>query len=178
MNVEGVRHRLSLTVRLVDHFTGAPPVEEFPVRLNPALARPVLRSDGAGRRHDDGTYRFRNLAGGPAQILWREPFSRGHAGWTCWDADPVVVLPLAAPAVALDIAVWPQAGAAAPPGATGVRGKLEGPNVGGCRVRIAAAGQPFDRFTRSDASGEFLFLPPGALPATAPTARIPLTLEV
>ena len=178
MNVDVLQHRLSLTVRLVDHFTGTPPADEFPVRLASVLVRPVLRSDGAGRRHEDGTYRFRNLAGGPARVLWREPFSRSHAGWISWDADPDVALPVAAPAAPLDITVWRTAAATPPLGATGVRGKLEGQNIGDCRVRIALTGQPFDRFTRSDGGGEFLFLPPGALPATAPGGQIPLTVEV
>jgi hypothetical protein len=178
MNGDILRHRLSLTIRLVDHFTGAPPADEFPVRLASVLVRPVLRSDGAGRRQDDGTYRFRNLDNGPARVLWREPFSRSHAGWTSWNADPDIVLPVAVPALPLDIAVWPTAAATAPVGATGIRGKLEPGNIGDCRVRIALAGRPFDRFTRSDAAGEFLFLPPGALPATAPGGRIPLTVEV
>jgi hypothetical protein len=178
MSGDVLQHRLSLTVRLIDHFSGAPPADEFPVRLASVLVRPVLRSDAAGRRQDDGTYRFRNLQGGPARVLWRQPFSRGHAGWTNWDADPDVILPVAAPAVPLDIAVWPMASATAPQGATGVRGKLQGQNIGGCRVRIAPTGQAFDRFTRSDSAGEFLFLPPGALPTTAPGGRIPLTIEV
>ena len=178
MSGDTLQHRLSLTVRLVDHFSGLPLADEFPVRLAAVLVRPVLRSDGAGRRQEDGTYRFRNLAGGPARVLWREPLSRSHAGWTSWDADPVIALPVAAPTVPLDIAVWPTAAAAAPQGAIGVRGKLEGPNVADCRVRIALNGQPFDRFTRSDAAGEFLFLPPGALPATAPGGQIPLVVEV
>ena len=47
------------------------------------------------------TYRFRNLDSGPARVLWREPFSRSHAGWTSWNADPDIVLPVAAPAVPL-----------------------------------------------------------------------------
>ena len=101
-------------------------------------------------------------------MLWRDPFTRGHAGWTSWEDDPEIVLPRADPQAMIDVELWPTADAVAPAAATGVRGKLVGAAVDGLDVRIARQGEPFDRFTRSDQSGEFLFLPPGALPPNAP----------
>ena len=73
--------------------------------------------------------------------------------------------------------LWPTAKAAAPASATGVRGKLVGAQADGLTVRIAHQASPFDRFTQSDATGEFLFLPPGALPTDA-NGRVPLKIEV
>lgn len=172
-----VSHRLSLLLRVVDHFTGSPPATVFPVRLSQDYVRPVRRADGAGRRQADGTYRFTNLSPGTSRLLWRDPFTRSHDGWTRWNDDPEVSLPVADPAGALTLEVWPTAAATAPAGATGVRGKLTGPGALGRIVRIALQGQPFDRFTRSDDFGDFLFLPPGALPPNA-AGRVPLEIEV
>ena len=137
----------------------------------------MKRADGQGSRQGDGSYRFRNVAGGTTRLLWREPFTRSHAGWTSWDADPDIVLPRPDPQAMVEIELWPTAAAAAPVSATGVRGKLTGAAVDGLTVRIARQGQPFDRFTRSDQAGEFLFLPPGALQTDA-TGRVPLAIEV
>ncbi|MGH7606634.1 MAG: hypothetical protein ACREME_04775, partial [Gemmatimonadales bacterium] len=130
------------------------------------------------RRHLDGAYRFLSAPHGVHRILWREPFRRTQDGWARWaEDDPQVTLPRPDPTVALEVELWPAADAAAPGTATGVRGKLVGADAGGLTVLIALPNQPFDRFTRTDASGEFLFLPPGMLPPTA-AGRVPLTIEV
>jgi hypothetical protein len=80
------------------------------------------------------------------------------------------------PALPIDIDVWPTPTAAVAPNKCGVRGRLTGTNAGGLEVRISLQGQPFNRLTRSDQFGEFLFLPPGALPLDA-AGRVPLTIE-
>lgn len=177
MTAESILHRLSLAVRLVDHFSEAAPEVEFPVRLGGSLARPVLRPGGGGARQSDGTYRFRDLAIGTSRVLWRLPFTRGHGGWTRWEDDPEVTLPRPDPATPMDIVVWPEASAPAPAGATGVRGKLIGANAQNLTVRIARQGQPFDRLTRSNETGEFLFLPPGGL-TPSNIGLVPLTIAV
>lgn len=171
-----VVQRLSFAVRFVDHFSGEAPAVDFPVRLAGGAGLPVRRP-GGGARQEDGSYRFQGLPDGPARVLWRHPFERSHAGWTRWDPDLEVRLPLATPGVAVAVAVWPTAEAVAPPGATGVRGKLVGAGLAGLTVRIARQGNAFDRFTRSDELGQFLFLPPGTLAPNA-AGRVPLTIEV
>ena len=171
-----VTHALTLALRFLDHFTGRPVPQELPVRLSGDHARPVRRPDNAGARQADGSYRFVNADPGTRRILWRDPFQRSQSGWTRWDApDPEVTLPLADPAQVIDLELWPTADAKVPPGATGLRGKLRGPGAAGLEIRIAPQGQPFDRMTRTDAAGEFLFLPPGVLPLDA-AGRVPLTI--
>ena len=177
MSSEAVSHKLALSLRFLDHFSGAPVADELPVRLAAGLARPVQRPDQRGSRQDDGSYRFRNLAGGTTTLLWRDPFTRSQAGWTNWETETVIALPRPDPQVTVDVELWPTAAAVAPASATGVRGKLAGAAVDGLTVQIAHQGDPFDRFTRSDQTGEFLFLPPGALPANA-AGLVPLTAEV
>ena len=172
-----VIHALSCAARFNDHFTGHPVADELPVRLAGSFQRPILRPGGAGRRQGDGAYRFVDAPSGATRILWREPFARSHAGWMRWQDDPEIVLPLADPTALVQVELWPTGRAAAPASATGVRGRLAGPNRGGQTVRIAVQGAPFDRFTRSDDTGDFLFLPPGRLP-TDPLGRVPLTVEV
>jgi hypothetical protein len=173
-----VQHRLSLCVRFMDHFSGLPVADEFPVRLSSGHQRPVLRSDRAGHRHADGTYRFLDALAGDQHILWRDPFQRTHNGWTRWDLDnPAVSLPSASPTQKVDIELWPTAEAVTKPNATGVRGKLEGANVSGLEVQIALQSEPFVRLTRTDQAGEFLFLPPGSLPLNA-AGRIPFKIQV
>jgi len=177
MKLEWVSHRLSLAIRFIDHFSRQPVADELPVRLADSLLRPVLRAGGGGRRQDDGAYRFIGAPGGPARVLWRRPFARGHGPWMRWEPDPLLVLPLAEPAGLVDVELWPAAHAGAAPAATGVRGKLGGPQAGGQTVRIARAGQPFERYTRSDDSGNFLFLPASPLTLDA-SGRVPLLIEV
>jgi hypothetical protein len=172
-----VRHALSCAVRFEDHFTGEPVGDELPVRLAGSFQRPITRPGGAGRRQDDGAYRFVDAPSGTTRILWREPFARSHADWTRWDDDPEIVLPLADPTALVAVELWRTSNAAAPASATGVRGRLIGPNPAGQTIRIALQAAPFDRFTRSDDAGDFLFLPPGRLPTNA-QGRVPLTIDV
>lgn len=172
-----VTHALSLSVRFLDHFTGRPVPQELPVRLAGSLLRPARRQDGSGRRQADGTYRFLSVPAGPQRILWRDPFQRSQSGWTRWEtADPEVTLPLADQTEVVQHELWPTATADAAPGAAGVRGKMLGATAAGLEIRIAVQGQPFDRLTRTDQAGEFLFLPPGALPLDA-TGRVPLVIQ-
>ncbi|MBK4216500.1 hypothetical protein JJJ17_11235 [Paracoccus caeni] len=173
----GIRHQLSLIVRFRDHFTGQPVPQELPVRLAGSLLRPVRRPDGKGIRQADGSYRFLGAGTGAQTILWRRPLTRAEAGWVRWDADdPQVTLPLPDPATVVEVDLWPAADAIATAGQTGIRGKLQGSDTAGLEIRIAQQGQPFDRMTRTDQGGEFLFLPPGAM-APDMAGRIPLTIE-
>ena len=164
MSLSVVTHDLSLVVRFRDHFTGAAIREELPVRLDNTFERPVVRNGGTGRRQEDGSYRFLSLPPGLARLLWRDPFTRGQAGWVRFDEIAPLPLPRPNPSEPIEIELWRDAGAIAPAGATGVRGKLIGANAADLVVRIAPSADPFDRFTQSDAQGEFLFLPPGRLP--------------
>jgi hypothetical protein len=111
------------------------------------------------------------------RLLWRPPFTRTHAGWVRWGDDPLLTLPLSDPGTPLPLELWPVAGAVAPAAAAGVRGCLGGPAGADLTVRIAPPGVPSTRFTRTDAAGEFLFLPPGRLPTDA-TGRVPLRITV
>jgi hypothetical protein len=172
-----IGHRLWLVVRPVDHFSGEPVADELPVRLAATFERPVLSPGGRAHRQDDGAYRFIGLRSGAVRVLWREPFARGHGPWVRWDDDPMVMLPLADPASFVEMELWPAAHAAAPASVTGVRGKLVGPSATAQTVRIALQGTPFDRYTRSDDRGDFLFLPPGRLPIDA-TGRVPMSIAV
>ena len=174
---EGLSHRLSFAVRFVDHFSGEAAPDELPVRLDGSFQRPARRSDGAGYRQADGSYRFINVPDGEAHVLWREPFSRTEAGWARWADDPVLQLPLVDPVEPVNVDLWPAAAAVAPASAVGVRGKLVGDDAGSLRVRIAIQGHPFDRYTLSDDAGEFLFLPPGRLAPNA-AGLIPLSIDV
>jgi len=178
MSADNLTHRLLLAVRLVDHFSGEPVADEFPLRLAGSYQRPVRGPGGARRRQADGAYRFINVPEGTVRVLWREPFARTHGAWLRWpDGDPQFTLPLADPLAYADVQLWPAPHAPAPASATGVRGKLTGANAAALTVRIAVQGEPFDRYTRSDDNGEFLFLPPGRLALDA-NGRVPLRIEV
>ena len=178
MTAELLVHRLSLALRLIDHFSGEPVADEFPLRLAGSLQRPVLSPGGRTRRQHDGAYRFINLPAGRVSVLWREPLARRHGAWQRWlDDDPQFTLPLADPGRYADVELWPTPQASAPAGATGVRGKLSGPGAAGQTVRITVPGQPSDRRTRSDDNGDFLFLPPGRLLLDS-AGRVPLRIEV
>lgn len=158
MTSDFVRHQLSFAVRFIDHFSREAVGDELPVRLSGSFQRPAPQPGGRSRRQGDGSYRFVNAAPGPHRILWRDPLARTQSGWARWDdAEPTVTLPLANPATRAEFELWPTADAVAPIGQAAVRGKLDGANAGGLEVRIAAQSEPFDRVTRSDLNGEFLF---------------------
>ena len=172
-----VSHNLSFSIRFVDHFSGTPVSDELNVRIDGSYALPTKAPGGAGRRQNDGTYRFLSIPSGRHTIRWRDPFRRTQDGWASWEPDPEVTLPLPNPETPLDAPLWPTASAEAPASATGVRGKLIGANTSDLTVRIAHAADGFDRYTLSDQAGEFLFLPPGRL-AAGPTGIIPMQIEV
>lgn len=177
MTAEVIAHRLSLVVRPVDHFSGDPVADEFPLRLAGSLQRPVVAPGGRSRRQGDGAYRFVAVPFGNVRLLWREPFAREHRGWVRWDEDLLISVPVPDPDAFIDVELWPAANAATPASATGVRGQLRGPAAAGQTVRIAHQGDPFDRFTHSNDTGDFLFLPPGRLALDA-SGRIPMAIEV
>jgi hypothetical protein len=178
MRLELLRHRLSMVVRFEDYFSGEAINEELPVRLQGSFQRPVPRRGSASRRQPDGTYRFINAPGGATRILWRRPFTTSHSGWTRFeDTDPSVALPLAQPSEPLRVSLWPTADAKAPAGATGVRGKLTGPDFARQKIAIALSGQPFGPETRSDETGNFLFLLAGRLTLDS-NGRVPLVIRV
>ena len=178
MSADQVRHLMSFAVSFVDHFGGEPVADELPVRLAGSFARPAPAPGGRGYRQADGSYRFVNVAPGPQRLLWREPFKRSEAGWLRWyDPEPELVLPLANPAQPQRIELWPAPSADPAKGAVGVRGKLAGPNAGALEVRLVLQGLPLDRFTCTDAAGEFLFPLSGRLPLNN-AGRIPLEIAV
>lgn len=178
MRLELLRHRLSMVVRFDDYFSGATVGDELPVRLQGSLQRPVHQRGGNARRQSDGTYRFLDAPGGSTRLLWRKPFTVSHAGWTRFEEmDPPIALPLANPSQLLVFPLWPTADAVAPAGATGVRGRLTGPDFARQKVAIAPAGMPFGPETRSDEAGNFLFLLKGRLTLDA-DGRVPLTIRV
>lgn len=172
-----ITHQVSFAIRFVDHFSGGSVSTELPVRLDETFQRPAERNGGNGYRHSDGTYRFLSVPQGPQRVLWRDPFQRVQSDWTSWDADPEITLPHPTPATPVEFTLWPTANALVDTSATGIRGKLIGPNAAGLTVRIAGAAEPFDRFTRSDTLGEFLFLPPGGL-TTDPAGLATMQIEV
>lgn len=172
-----ISHRLSFAICFTDHFSGLPVPDELPVRLDGSLLQPARRADGGGARQSDGSYRFVGAPGGTARILWRDPFTRSQAGWTRFEDDPEVSLPLSDPTARVTVDLWPTAGAVAPPGSFGIRGKLTGPDAAGQTIRIARQGSAFDRMSVSDQNGEFLFLPPVRLVAGA-NGLVPLSIVV
>jgi len=177
MILQSVRHLLSFSVRFVDHFSQELVAIELPVRLDKSFLRPVQRPDGLGYRQNNGAYRFIDAPNGLQRILWRLPFTTHHAGWTRWQPDPQVRLPVVNPSQLIDVELWPTANAVAPPSATGVRGRLLGTNSSAQVVRLARQGEVFGRFTRTDENGEFLFLFASTLTADA-VGRIPASISV
>jgi hypothetical protein len=162
MLLEVVHHRLSVAVRVDDHFTSTPVAEELRVELE-TLERGVPTRAGNGHRHDDGTYRWANLADGPRLIHVSSPSGR----WVAWEPAPLVTLPLADRRAPVVIQVWPTPNAMVPAGVTAVRGTLIGTGIGsGQRVEIESLETPArGHFTRTDSRGDFLFLLPGWLEA-------------
>ncbi len=152
------KHDLSFVVRFNNHFTGTAVSDELPVRLNNTFIRPVQKTDGAGLRQTDGTYRFIDLNPGLHQVLWLPPFMNSYRGWISFEDELNVVLPIENPGAVIERVLWPSPDAVVSPSTTAIRGKLRGDNVTGLEVRImpdVELSTPF--FTLSDRLGEFLF---------------------
>jgi hypothetical protein len=172
--VESVRHELSLAVRIDDHFTGEPWPAPALVELDtgePAVAT----ADGRSRRHADGTYRFVKVTPGVRTVT----VTPGGGAFT-WSASTTVDLATFDRSQALAIEVWPAPGGRAPSGTLAVRGRLAGPApLGGLEVRIEVVGAPArNRRSRSDASGEFLFIVAGAVETSGTDQAIELDVTV
>lgn len=75
--IEIVRHQLSLAVRVLDHFTGAPLDADVDVSLD-TMESPTKSPDHR-TRHGDGTYRFLDLEDGPRVLRVSSPM---HFTWT------------------------------------------------------------------------------------------------
>jgi hypothetical protein len=160
MLLETVHHSLALAVRVEDHFTALPVSEPLRVELETA-ERGVPARAGNGLRHDDGTYRWVNLAGGARHIHVSSPTGQ----WVAWESAPLVTLPLTDRSAPVVIHVWPTSQASVSSGMTAIRGTLIGVGIGaGQRVEIEAVQTPpRGRFARTDSLGEFLFPLPGWL---------------
>jgi hypothetical protein len=159
---ESVHHTLGVAVRIDDHFIEAPIPDELDVRIDTYLF-PTLVQSGAGHRHDDGTYRFLDLADGPHQLQIKSADDR----WMMLDPLPVIVTPLGPPPLAIKIEAWPTPVQATPLGMTAVRGKLVGTPAAtiGRRIDLAIGSPAVDsgHHTQTSSSAEFLFLLPGRL---------------
>jgi len=177
MSADVWRHSLSFVVRFNNHFTGAPVATELPVRLEGSLVRPVAQRGGTERRHADGTYRYIDLRSGVHRVRWLPPFTRSYGGWISWEGLPEVTVPSAHPEDPIERDLWPAASAYVPPAMTAVRGKLSGTGVAGLEVRIDVPAGPWLHFTRSDDSGEFLYLLPHPIVPDA-QGRLALRIEV
>lgn len=170
-------HNLSFALRFNNHFTGEAVASEFPVRLDESFIRPVTRGDGVGRRHPDGTYRFVDVDGGVHRVRWLPPFENTHEGWISFDDPLDVMLPSASPETVIERDLWPGPDAVIGPSTTVIRGKLEGTAVDDLEVRVGPAGDPPPpQFTRTDALGEFVYLPSPSTPDGQ--GRVKLTLVV
>jgi len=152
---ETVSHKLSLAVRIDEHFSMLPWGAELDVRLD--TTEPPLNLPGPGpkrTRNLDGTYRFVDLTPGPRDVT---VVSRDGSGFT-WTATTPVVLPLANPAIPLVIEMWPTPSAMVAASTLAIRGRLMTAATGQ-EVRMEVDGvAPRNRFTRCDGDGEFLFV--------------------
>ena len=155
-----LQHQLAFAVRFDDHFMRAPVPEELVVSLVGDPARPVLAPGGTTARQPDGTYRFVDLADGP----WSLTVNSSRGLWmSLAPLAPIDAAAAAAPEpVRYDL--WPTVRAQAPPGVTCIRGKVTGGAIEGLKVELAPVAESFDRWTQTDADGEFLFLLPLPLP--------------
>lgn len=169
-------HRLTFALRFDDHFLRRPIEEDldlFTTSPGGRVLRPLPAPSPARYRHGDGTYRFVDLPDGNYPISFRSP----AGGVVSWDPPLSVAAPLADPRTAVARDLWPSAQAAVPSGMTALRGKLAGVGANGLKIEIAGAADAFDRFTRADATGEFLFpLPARVKPET--DGRIKLKARV
>lgn len=168
-------HSLSFVLRFHDHFTGEAIEEEFPIRLEGSMLRPVQKNGGAGIRQADGTYRFINIPNGVHRVHWLPPFEPSYRGWISWEGIPEVTLPIANPETVIERDLWPTASGSVLPGLTAIRGKLRGANVTDLEVRIDRPGGAQSRFTRSDPFGDFLFVLPNPI---APDNQGRLNLQI
>jgi hypothetical protein len=169
--VEVVRHRLSLAVRVDDHFTGTPWPEPLEVELD--SREPAVEAAGGGTRHADGTYRFVGLTPGAKQLTVHAP---GATAFT-WTAATPVVVPVASAITPLVVELWPAPSAAIAAGTVVIRGRLI-TAAAGQEVRMEVVGlAPRNRRTRCDGHGEFAFGVVG--PMTLDVAyRVELTVTV
>ena len=160
MRQEAIHHVLGVAVRIDDHFIGSPIPDELDVRLDTYVLPTQVRG-GTAHRHDDGTYRFIDIADGPHQLDVRSPDDR----WMVLDPLPVIVTPIGQPVLALKIEAWPTPLQSTPLGMTSVRGKLVGtPSTTiAQRVEIDVNGVDTGHHTQTSSFGEFLFLLPGRL---------------
>lgn len=160
MRQESLHHALGVAIRFDDHFTGLPVPDELDVRLDTELLPTQVRG-GTSRRHDDGTYRFVDLADGTHALSARSPDAR----WMMLDPLPAIVTPVAQPTLALALQAWPTPLQSTPLGMTSVRGKL----VGGPgatiarRIELDVNGTDTGHHTETSTLAEFLFLLPGRL---------------
>lgn len=172
--VESVRQRLSLAVRVDDHFTGEPWPRAVEVTLD--SGEPAVPTvDLSGARHADGTYRFVRVRPGARQITVRVP---GGAAFP-WTASTAVTLPLAPAQLTTPVVVelWPAPSAALPAGTLAIRGRLV-TAAAGQEVRMEVVGvAPRNRRTRCDASGEFVFVIVGPVELTS-DQRVELAVTV
>lgn len=171
---ETLRHVAGVAVRLDDHFIGEPIGDELDVRLD-TYVRPTLVRGGAGRRHNDGTYRFIDLTDGPHQLAVTSPDDR----WMMLDPLPPIVTPMLQPQPPLSISMWPTPLQSTPLGMTSVRGKLVGAPAATIARRIEFDVNLVDsgHHSQSSSLAEFLFLFPGRLELDA-DSLVPLRLRV
>jgi hypothetical protein len=175
MTADIITHELAFAVRFEDHFSREPVAETLAVALDTG-ERPVAARAG-GFRHDDGTYRWADLASGLRVVS----FASSSGRWVRLDVDPIEVsVPIADPQTAVRVELWPTAIAAPSPGVPAIRGKLVGANVVGLRVEIdgTATTTPTGRWTRADGFGELLFPLPGGPWPTAADGTLDLTVVV
>lgn len=148
--IELVQHSLSFAVRVEDAFTGNLILEELDISVSP-LAKPVPNRERTGMRHSDGTYRFIDLEPDAYEVTLRSA-----KGFT-WTATTVVTVPLADRRTAVRIQLFPTPAADAPLGVIAIRGALV--TAANHEVRIEPTATPaLGTRTRSDASGEFLYV--------------------
>jgi hypothetical protein len=171
---ETLRHVLGVTVRIDHHFIGEPITDELDVRLD-TFVLPTQVRGGSRRRHEDGTYRFINLANGPHQLQVKSTDAR----WMTLAALPTIVAPLAQPSPPLAIEVWPTPLQSTPLGMTSVRGKLVGTPAATIarRIEFDVDGVDSGHHTQSSSLAELLFLFPGRLELDA-DSLVPLSLRV
>ncbi len=148
--IELVQHSLSFAVRVEDAFTDTPVLEELDISVSP-LANPVANRDHSGARQSDGTYRFIDLEPDAYGVTIRSP-----NGFT-WDPATFVAVPVPDRRIPIRIKLFPSPSASPPLGTTAIRGKLV--TAADQEVQIEPTATPaLNTHTRSDATGEFLYV--------------------